>query len=267
MTMLENQFEGSRGTERKSMSKAPPPGLMHPNGRSEPIDGKSSTLAEEPGSWTFGNGLATVFDDHVQRSIPGYLELHRKCIELVQLLVQPGDVIYDLGSSTGSLTEQLHHAAPGARVIGIDSEPEMVNEARRRAPHIEFICESVTSPRLEQAAVTLALYVLQFTPVKTRLETLRQIRRSLTPSGVFIWAEKVRYEDQGEQSLVDAAYRQFKRDQGFTEAEIEEKARSLVGVLVPLTERENVELLEKAGFRSIEPLFEDLCFRAWVAHT
>lgn len=56
---------------------------------------------------------------------------------LVELLApQPGEHILDLGCGTGHLTAQI--AAAGATVLGIDSSPEMVAEARRAHPDLRF---------------------------------------------------------------------------------------------------------------------------------
>jgi trans-aconitate methyltransferase len=49
---------------------------------------------------------------------------------------QPGERILDLGCGTGTLTYEI--AKTGANVIGIDSSPEMINQAKAKHPEIEF---------------------------------------------------------------------------------------------------------------------------------
>jgi trans-aconitate methyltransferase len=57
--------------------------------------------------------------------------------ELVALLdVRPGERILDLGCGTRQLTRAL--AESGARLIGIDKSPEMIADAQRNYPEIEF---------------------------------------------------------------------------------------------------------------------------------
>jgi len=57
--------------------------------------------------------------------------------DLIDLLApQPGERVLDLGSGTGDLTQQL--AAAGARPLGLDASSDMVNEARRKHPNLDF---------------------------------------------------------------------------------------------------------------------------------
>jgi SAM-dependent methyltransferase len=142
------------------------------------------------GTWTFGGGLARVFDDHVRRSIPGYLTLHEHCLQALAQVVRPGDVVYDLGCSTGLFTSRLKRTWPGLRVIGVDNEQEMIAEASRRDGEVEFLCHSVAELELEPARAVVALYVLQFLPLALRLNTLGRIRRSLGADGSLVLAEK-----------------------------------------------------------------------------
>ncbi len=53
-------------------------------------------------------------------------------------LLEPkkGERILDLGCGTGALTAQI--AAAGAEVVGIDSSPEMIAQARRAFPRLRF---------------------------------------------------------------------------------------------------------------------------------
>lgn len=52
------------------------------------------------------------------------------------LRAQPGERILDLGCGTGELAERI--AATGAEVIGIDSDPAMIEAALTRLPNVEL---------------------------------------------------------------------------------------------------------------------------------
>lgn len=53
--------------------------------------------------------------------------------------------ICDLGCGTGHLTRILADNFPGARVTGIDSSPEMLAEARREFPGMNWVCADINS--------------------------------------------------------------------------------------------------------------------------
>src|SRR5260221_6945847 len=52
------------------------------------------------------------------------------------LAARSGERILDLGCGTGHLTDRI--AAAGAEVVGIDSSPAMVEQARRSYPPLRF---------------------------------------------------------------------------------------------------------------------------------
>lgn len=69
-----------------------------------------------------------------QRSFGFVADYGRSLIEWLD--PRPGERILDLGCGTGDLTAEI--AARGARVMGLDSSPAMVGEARRRHPELRF---------------------------------------------------------------------------------------------------------------------------------
>lgn len=56
---------------------------------------------------------------------------------LILLKPQNGELILDLGCGTGTLTNEI--AESGAKVIGIDSSENMINQAKTNYPKVEFI--------------------------------------------------------------------------------------------------------------------------------
>lgn len=69
--------------------------------------------------------------------------------DLVDLLdPKPGQRILDVGCGTGQLTEAI--ARRGAGVIGIDSSRNMIDEARRNNPQLDFRLEDATNFSLDQ---------------------------------------------------------------------------------------------------------------------
>ena len=69
-------------------------------------------------------------------------------------------------------------------------------------------------------------------------------------------AEKVLAEEGRFDELWLELHWDFKRRAGLTDGQILQKARSIRGILKPLTLTENIKLLRTAGFYSIEVFFK-----------
>ena len=57
---------------------------------------------------------------------------------LIDLLdPQPGERVLDLGCGTGELAAKI--AERGATVVGLDADHNMIEQARERFPHVQFV--------------------------------------------------------------------------------------------------------------------------------
>ncbi len=96
---------------------------------------------------------------------------------------KPGERILDFGSGTGHLTARI--AKAGSTVLGIDSSPEMVDEARRNYPDIDFRCSDVrtfvTSEPFDAVFSNATLHWVG----DPKLTAFR-IREALRPGGRFV---------------------------------------------------------------------------------
>jgi trans-aconitate 2-methyltransferase len=92
--------------------------------------------------------------------------------------------IYDLGSGTGHLTRILADTFPNSRVIGVDSSPEMLAEARREFPTIEW--QQADISKWQPSAAPALLYTnaaLQWVPDHEVL--LPALLDRLLPGGIL----------------------------------------------------------------------------------
>jgi trans-aconitate 2-methyltransferase len=103
---------------------------------------------------------------------------------LVELLApQPGERILDLGCGTGHLTAQI--SAAGAQVIGIDSSPQMIEQARKTHPALRFeIGDARTFSFGEDYDAVFSNAVLHW--VRPPEQAITRIRATLRPGGRFV---------------------------------------------------------------------------------
>lgn len=221
--------------------------------------------------WSFGGKTAESFGAHVRRSIPAYEEGHRLVAALSDFFVRPGSVVYELGTSVGELIEQLAHRHGrnrAARWIAVDVEPDMIAIARSRLAGLDNVtveAADVADYNLAKTDLVVSYYCLQFVAPMFRQEVVNRIYQSLNWGGAFIWFEKVRASDARFQDILTSLYTDFKIEQGFKPDEIIAKARSLKGVLEPFSSQGNRDILARAGFADINPVFRRLCFEGVLA--
>ena len=68
--------------------------------------------------------------------------------DVVSLLApQPGERILDLGCGTGHLSAQIVES--GARVVGVDRSPEMIQAARQAYPKLKFEIADATDLKFD----------------------------------------------------------------------------------------------------------------------
>ena len=221
--------------------------------------------------WSFGGDVPRVFDSHVQRSVPLYLEGHDLICRLSDYFMADASIAYDLGTSTGELLRKLadRHRGAGQRFIGIDREPGMLEEARKRCAddsRIQFDLTEMTALDLEKSDFIVSHYTIQFVRPAFRQEVFNKIYQSLNWGGAFILFEKVRAPDARFQDIMTGIYTDYKLEQGgFTSDEVIGKARSLKGVLEPFSTQGNYDLLTRAGFKDYMTIMKYICFEGILA--
>ena len=115
--------------------------------------------------WSFGNGVAQHFDEHVRQSIPLYDKGHDLVCHLSDFFIRDHSLCYELGSATGNLIGKLyqrHKAKKEVRFIGIEEIPEMNQVPQSKFLELEFITSSVEEVRLEPSDLIISYYFLQF---------------------------------------------------------------------------------------------------------
>lgn len=146
--------------------------------------------------WEFNEDVARVFDDHVRKSVPLYLEGHDLITKISDFYIHKDSVCYDIGSSTGALARKLayrHLSKRGVRVVGVEKETGMIKQARDEGNpgNCEFVCADVCEYEFEQASFVTAYYTLQFLRKEARRGIVGKVYDALEEGGAFVLFEKV----------------------------------------------------------------------------
>ena len=222
-------------------------------------------------SWDFGGETPLNFDEHISKSVPGY-EFGQDIISSYSdffVNLHP-KLIYDIGCSTGSLLSKIddRHRDKDLNFIGIDIVPEMIKFAKKRIylnpKKFKFECIDVLDMSLEKTSIVISYYSLQFILPSVRQQLVNRIYDSLAWGGAFFVFEKTRGPDGRFQDMNTHVYNEYKINKGYSPSEIFSKSRSLTGVLEPFSDSGNIEMFKRAGFKDIEYIFTNICFKGWI---
>ena len=227
-------------------------------------------IAAANARWGFGGDVAEGFDSHIERSVPGYREVHDLIGASSDFFVREGSRVYELGCSTGALSAVLgaRHGDRDVEIIGVDRESTMVSAARKRCadlPKVSIVEADLLEHPLEPASLIVACFTMQFVQPVVRQQLFDRIYESLEWGGALLLFEKVRAPDARFQDLMTSLYTDYKLEQGFSDAEIIAKSRSLKGVLEPFSTQGNLDLMQRAGFVDVMSIWKRLCFEGFLA--
>lgn len=214
--------------------------------------------------FVFDENVVCVFDDMLNRSVPGYATILQQIPILLGDALTGKRAVYDLGCSLGGasfvLANMLHNVHHAQKVIAIDNSQAMIDalcaKIKNTTLPIEAVCQDITQVQFALADVVVMNFVLMFVPLTERVRLLSDIYNIMRPGGMLLVSEKIAPPDN-QAVWMESMYHAYKRRQGYSQLEIEQKQAALAGVLVPETIETHEQRLESIGFHA------HLWFRQW----
>ena len=217
------------------------------------------------------------FDNHIEMSIRGYSNLHDDVVSLSRYFVDNESSVYDIGSSTGktilAMAEQNYSFAPYCHYIGVeiadgfeDAMNNRVLEVENKFPgtSVRYLKEDIRDTIIKNASLVTSLFTLQFMPRNARAEVIDRIYEGLNEGGAFIFGEKTVATDARIQDMMTFTYYDYKR-KSFSEADIMGKEVTLRNMLKPNTWEELEQMIYDAGFKSVQPFWQNFMFVGAIA--
>ena len=240
------------------------------------MSGRDDLFARPLGAvadFVFDEDVVSVFPDMIKRSVPGYETIIAMTGTLAEKYVQEGSNCYDLGSSLGASTLAIARnlGKRRATLIAVDNSSAMISRCRALLDsqnlnrQIELHCADIRQVAIENASMAVLNFTLQFVPVEDRDTLLATIYNGLNPDGILVLSEKVRFADEGLDSLMIELHHSFKCANGYSDLEVSQKRDALENVLLPETLGAHKARLEKAGFRCADVWFQCFNFASLIA--
>lgn len=217
-------------------------------------------LNERKKQFEFDASVASVFDDMISRSVPYYDISSELITDLLSKRLARGARVIDLGCSTATTLLLLWQKRTDLALFGIDEANAMIERAREKCKafgaQIDLGVGDILGIELFDYDAVILNYTLQFIRPLRRAELVRGIYEGLNDGGVFVFSEKIIYEDKRFAKEMIDIYEDYKLAQGYSRYEIAQKREALENVLIPYTEEENRALMLEAGFLRVESVFK-----------
>jgi len=225
----------------------------------------------EIAEFTFSDGVASVFRDMLQRSVPGYGTVLSLLSILAKRYVQEESNIYDLGCSLGASTFALAQnlTVNNCSIFAYDTSEPMLDRFRALLTEsplnypVTIEEQDICETHFENSSFTVLNLTLQFVDPEERTDLLQKIYDGTRPGGVLILVEKI--SDDSENEVMTDIYYDFKSANRYSQLEISQKRTALENVLITDSEEVHLERLETVGFKKHLRILQTLNFRAYIA--
>lgn len=226
------------------------------------------------GSFVFDERVASVFNDMISRSVPGYRQILEMLPTLARQFTVQNSNYYDLGCSLGAgmLAMAKGLETSQANLIGIDSSAAMIRQAKNNLTMLDskilnysLLEQDLMTTDVNSAAMVLMNFTLQFIALEQRDALIQKIYAGLLDGGSLVLSEKIKFDDNKTNNVLVDVHHQYKADQGYSQMEIAQKREAIENVLIPETLETHIRRLKAAGFSVVTPWVQNLQFISILA--
>ena len=227
--------------------------------------------------FVFDENVAGVFADMIQRSVPGYSALNLILPIVAKQFIQPNTNVYDLGCSLGEASIAISHSITNlmsfenVNIFAIDNSVAMIEKLQQRLNSIHStdritpLQDDISKVAINNGSFAILNYTLQFIERLKRDTLVKNICEGLNKGGALLLSEKITYQDENEDLLMQQLHESFKRQNDYSEMEISQKREALENVLIRDTHEQHIERMQQAGFSKIIVLTKYLNFVSYLA--
>jgi len=200
------------------------------------------------------------------RSVPFYFEQQYMIKEIGKKFLVPGTYIYDLGCSTGTtLINLCTEIDKTVSFIGYDNSIPMLEQAKKKIKEHKLenrievryydLNNNLTKLSLKNAGMVTMCWTLQFIRPLRRDDLIKHIYHGLVENGTLVVTEKVLTNNTHINRFFIDFFYEFKKRNGYSNNEIQNKREALENVLIPYRIDENIEMFRRNGFEIVDLFF------------
>jgi len=240
------------------------------NSSADSIYAQKLTKVED---FRFDAGVASVFTDMINRSIPSYAELVKYIGLLAKRYVLDESIVYDLGCSLGAVSLSVDQSLKGraCSIIGVDYSSAMIERLKVVTQDyawlhpFESCVADIRDFKLQNNSFVVMNFVLQFLPQDERKVMLEKIYVSLKKGGALVLSEKIKLDMQHDDELIFDLHHDFKRSQGYSDLEISQKRDAIEEMMKIDSDSVQLERLKSIGFSQVIKWHQAYNFVSYLA--
>ncbi|MDG6245020.1 MAG: class I SAM-dependent methyltransferase [Methanolobus sp.] len=201
------------------------------------------------------------FDANITKTIPYYDSFHMETINLVKSLPHRPHVWLDTGCGTGTLIHRAAEHFQNTRFLLMDPSESMLQQAKKKlsslpARRIIFLEPSTTEGFIadidERPDVITAIQCHHYLNQEERIKAIDVCYGLLENEGMFISFENIRPLTEKGTVIFKEYLRHFQLSLGKDPHAVQKYLDRFDTEYFPITIEEHLDLLRKAGFRTVE---------------
>ncbi|ETF02137.1 methyltransferase [Advenella kashmirensis W13003] len=214
--------------------------------------------------------LVENYASRTQKIVPGFFDLHRMAIVLLDECVSDDAHILVLGAGGGLELKTFCEERPGWTFEGVDPSAEMLDLAREQlgpvASRVDFRVGYIHDvPQMSFDGATCFL-TLHFLSERERRKTLQEVFLRLKPGAPFVLAHYSFPDQCTDQEKWLSRNAQFANRSMLPDEQIQKGVSEMRKRLPILSVREDEALLRAVGFENIEMFYAGFSLKGWVAY-
>ena len=215
------------------------------------------------------NERAPVYDEEIDKIIPGYRALHDISHHILKSSLPEDAYLLVGGSGTGNEAIRYALENPGWKITGFDIAEEMVKTASSKieenglCSRIELIHGGAGDIMQESFDGATSLLVMHFIPKEEKEHYLKQINFRLKKGGKFILADVSGGNSETEFEDFLTAWKSFQLESR-ERKEVDEMFEHVRKRLNYISHNETISLLKNTGFKNITHFWKSLLINGYV---
>ena len=215
------------------------------------------------------NERAKVYDDEIERIIPGYRAMHDISHHILKCSLPAEAYVLVGGSGTGKESIEYALENPGWKIKGFDIAENMVKTASQKAKEngvsdrVEIIHGGIHDVMQENFDGATSLLVAHFIPMAEKKKFIKEISLRLNEGGKFIIADVCDDKDSRKFDDFITAWESFQLKTR-EKKDVEEMLGHVRNNLNYITVDETITLLTDCGFRNIRHFWKSLLVNGFV---